>query len=179
MKKNLGVLLVVFILAAQGLAIDGAKGLGKDKSKIELGYTGGAVGLAYDVGLSNDLTVYGSVYGSGTIGFGGGVKYAFLNEKNGSDFSLAGKLDLLLGGGTLFPVPGLVISKKQNEMTLLGEVSTYSIGNIASFTWIGVGGLWDFNRDMQFSALIGTSTISALGYRASSLGVGLGLNWIL
>jgi len=179
MKIKLGVLLVIAVLFSQLFAIDGARGIGKNNSKVELGYTGGAIGLAYDMGLSDDLTVYGSVYGSGTVGFGGGVKYAFLNEKRGDDISLAGKLDLLLGGGTIFPVPGLVVSKKMHQMTALAEFSTYSIGNFINFSWFGVGGLWDFNNNMQFAGLIGTSTARAFGYQVSGVGFGLGLNWIL
>lgn len=179
MRKILVVLLAVCALTAQVLAIDGAMGLGQGRSKVELGYTGGAIGLAYDMGFNDDLTVYGSVYGSGTVGFGAGVKYAFLNERKGNDFSFAGKLDLLLGGGTVFPVPGLVVSKKSGDMTLLADFSTYSIGGFASFTWFGVGGLWDFNNNMQFAGLLGTATVMAGGYRASGLGFGIGLNWLL
>ncbi len=179
MKKFWVTLLISVLFLSQVWAIDGARGLGKDRSKFELGYSGGAIQLAYDLGLSDDLTVYGSVYGSGTVGFGGGVKFAFLNERKGHDFSLAGKLDLLLGGGTLFPVPGLVVSKKMHDMTALAEFSTYSIGSFINFTWFGVGGLWDFNNNMQFAGLIGTSTARAFGYQVSGVGFGLGLNWLL
>jgi hypothetical protein len=179
MKKVIGIVLVLSLLVSSAMAIDGAMGLGKGKSKVELGYAGGSAGLAYDMGFSDDLTAYASLTsGAGVTGFGGGVKYAFINEKRGDSYSLAGKLDLLIGGGGIFPIPGLVVSKKSGGHTLLADFSTFSVAG-ASFTWVGFGAMIGLQKDMELSGMIGSSSVSYGGYSASGIGVGVGLNWIL
>ena len=181
MSRSLLAVVMIILLASASWAIDGAKGVGTGKSKIELQYAGGGVGAAYNVGLTRDWTVYGSVLSAGGVtGFGAGTKYAFLNEAKGDNISFAGKLDLLLGGGTAFPIPGLVISKQLNKTTtVLGEANTWSVGaaglNISA-TWLGAGVLYNLDKDFQLAGLIGMQTVNFVGISASGIGFGLGLN---
>ena len=178
MKKGIILLTGILLLLSVVFAIDGAQGIGTDKSKIEVGYAGGGFGLAYNIGLSQDLTVYGSLTsGAGITGIGGGAKYAVLNEKRGHSFSLAPKVDLAIGGGTIFPIPGLVASKKYDKFTGLVDFWTFSPLSGVSFSWIGVGGLFDITKDVQFAAEIGSSSVRMDGFKATSgLGIALGIN---
>jgi hypothetical protein len=172
------ILLLLIVLTAVSFAIDGARGIGKDKSKLEVSYTGGSLGVQYDFGMNRDWTMYGSVMSAGGFsGFGVGTKYAILNEKKGDDFSLAPKLDLLLGSGGVLPVIGLVGSKKLESFTVLGDVSTWATGPL-SYTWIGGGALFDINKDWQLSGEIGMATVSFMGYKGSGFGIAVGTNYI-
>lgn len=185
MKKYLLTISLIFLLLSSAAwAIDGAMGLSKDAAKIEASYTGGAVGLAYNYGLNQDWTVYGSVFSvGGATGFGGGAKYAVLNEKKGDSISLAPKADLLLGAGGLSLRPGLVISKKINKsITILGDLYAWSVKvgkNTVGSTWIGAGIVYNINLHLQLAALIGVAKVSNLGVIDSDLSVGLGLNYLL
>ncbi|MFC1516956.1 hypothetical protein ACFL5G_00185 [Candidatus Margulisiibacteriota bacterium] len=178
MKKIVTALLVLSLLSSAALAIDGARGLGTREAKLEIDYTGGSAGVAYNYGLSVDWTIYGSVRGAGGVtGFGAGTKYAFMNEKKGDNISFAGKLDLLIGAGGIFPIPGLVVSKKiKRDLQLLGDASAWSAGGVST-SWIGGGVVYALDRKWQLAGLIGISNITTKqGYKASGVGVGLGIN---
>ncbi len=183
MKKVAVAVFMVLALVSASWAIDGAAGIGQGKTKLEAGYTGGAIGLQFDYGLTQDWTVYGSVQTmSGFTGFGVGTKYAILNEKRGDGFSLAPKIDLLLGSGGMSPMFGLVGSKKlDSKLTVLGDISIWSPG-FFSYTWLGAGALYNIDEKLQVSGMLGIATVTVdfLGYKysASGIGFGLGLNYL-
>jgi len=183
MKKVLIAVVMLMVLVSASWAIDGAAGVGKGSTKLEAGYVGGGFGLGFNYGLSQDWTVYGIVSGvGGFTGFGVGTKYAVMNEKKGDGFSFAPKLDLLLGGGGIVPVPGLIVSKKMdNKLTVLGDASVWG-GSGISFSWLGGGAVYDIDDKIQVAGELGIATVSLdfLGYKytASGIGFGLGLNYL-
>ncbi len=185
MKKAAVVLSIIALLSTAAFAIDGASGLGAGASKFEAGYTGGGNTLAYNFGLTQDLTAFASISGAGSItGIGAGVKYAVFNERKGDAVSLSPKVSLLLGNGSAFPAPGLVVSKKMNkDMTVLGDFWTFSTGPYDNFMWFGGGAVYNINDHFQVAGELGIATYSLayLSYRSSlsGIGFGIGLNYLL
>ena len=183
MKKAMIVFGLLCSMAVSAYAFDGASGIGTGGMKLELGYTGGAAGLQFDYGLSQDWTVFGVIsVASGFTGIGVGTKYAIFNEKKGDGFSLAPGLQLLIGSGGVIPVPGIVVSKRLNEkFTVLGDAWVWSAGFV-NVSWLGGGVLYNINENLQVGGQLGVNTtaVNFLGYRyaASGAGFGIGLNYL-
>jgi hypothetical protein len=182
MKKVLLTLSLIVLLVPATWAIDGAEGVGKYNSKLEIGYLGGSFDVLFNYGLTTDLTVYG-IFDTFTSvsGLGVGAKYAIFNEKKGDKFSLSAQLGLLMGGSGSIVAPGAVISKQLNsKLTVLGDVQVRSSGPL-NYTWAGGGVLFNINEHFQVGGEIGLVNviIDHLGQRwgANGVGLGLGLNY--
>ncbi|MBU0580699.1 MAG: hypothetical protein KKA19_05950, partial [Candidatus Margulisbacteria bacterium] len=143
MRKVILVIFILLLTVPAVWSIDGARGLSARETKLEVEYKGGSAGIIYDYSMNLDWIVYGVVRSMrGVTGFGAGTKYMFLNERRGDQISFAGKVDVLLGSGAVIPVPGLVISQKQNDLTIFGEASVWSGAGIEA-SWIGGGVVYD------------------------------------
>lgn len=181
MKKLLVGLLIVGSL---GFAIDGAKGIGAGNSNLELeyssisvlGYSVSGLGVAYNMGINNDLTGFVKMESvDGSSAFGGGLSYAFLNEKNGDDISLAGTVSLLLNDGDSLMVPSVKVSKELDELTVLGEFATYTQSEI-TVSQISGGAVLELTDTVALSGLFSTITMSLAGESLSGSGISFGVN---
>jgi hypothetical protein len=186
--KNIIAFCLLVVFSTSALAFDSAEGIGQWKSKVEIDASTSGQRAFYDLGLTDDWTIYTGLHVmpyQGMLGLGFGTKYAILNEIRNHIFSLAPQVEAVIGPWKTFTIPGLTVSKKVgSRVALVGKYQTwttdvllYSSSYTATSYSLDLGAVVNIIRGLQVSAFMGNFYYDSPYYKFLGLSATVAVNY--